>query len=41
MPRANRHFLPGAYAGDFDSETDVLRLDNTIRWQKNAESTET
>ncbi len=30
-----------AYAGDFGSESDALIPDNTIPWQKNAESTET
>jgi len=41
MRCANRHFLPGAYTGDFGGESDALVPDNTIRWQKNAESTET
>ena len=30
-----------AYAGDFGSESDALMPENTIPWQKNAESTET
>jgi hypothetical protein len=28
-------------AGDFAGEHDVLTSDNTIRWERNAESTET
>ena len=30
-----------AYGGDFASENDPLRLDNTILWEENVESTET
>jgi hypothetical protein len=30
-----------AYAANFAGENDALTLDNTILWQKNAESTET
>jgi putative transposase len=30
-----------AYGGDFASENDPLRLDNTIPWEENIESTET
>jgi len=30
-----------AYGGDFASENDTLRLDNTIPWEENVESTET
>jgi len=30
-----------AYGGDFASENDPLRLDNTIPWEENVESTET
>jgi len=30
-----------AYGGDFASKNDALRLDNTISWEENVESTET
>ena len=30
-----------AYADDFASESDALMPDNTIPWEKNAESTQT
>jgi len=30
-----------AYAADFGSESDALRLDNTVPWEKNLENAET
>ncbi len=30
-----------AYAGDFANQSNVLNLDNAIRWERNAENAET